>query len=123
YTGKKADKVEEQLTELGLEVKLTPDYSETVKEGRIISQNPPGGETLVKGDEIELIVSAGPPPVEVPDVVRQGVEAATQTLEDAGFVVEVLMSDSYIGLGFVYEQDPEGGTMLAKGSTVTIYLV
>jgi len=123
YTGKKIDPVQEQLTEAGLDVVITQEYSEEVPEGRIISQNPPEGATLYKDDKIEFVVSQGPPLVEVPDVVRQGVDAATQALEAAGFVVDVQESDSYIGLGFVFSQDPEGGTMLPQGSTVTIYLV
>ncbi|HET7690297.1 MAG TPA: Stk1 family PASTA domain-containing Ser/Thr kinase [Nocardioidaceae bacterium] len=123
WTGKKIEPVQEQLTEMGLDVVVTQAYDEKVPEGRIISQDPPEGATLYKGEKIEFVVSQGPPLVEVPNVVRSGVEDATETLEAAGFVVDVQQSDSYIGLGFVFEQSPEGGELLPKGSTVTIYLV
>ena len=66
---------------------------------------------------------AGPELVEVPGVVRQGVDDATETLEEAGFKVEVKNAPTYIGLGFVWSQDPDGGAMRPKGSTVTLYLV
>ena len=67
---------------------------------------PRAGETLFKGDEIELVVSKGPPLVEVPNVVGQGVDAATATLRAAGFEVDVEKSDTYIGLGYVLEPGP-----------------
>ena len=123
YTNKKAEEVEKQLTDLGLVVTIEQAYSEEIKEGRIISQDPQAGETLARGDSITLTVSQGPPLVEVPNTRTHGVDAATAELEAAGFVVQVEHSPTYIGLGFVYSQDPPGGTMLAKGSTVTIYLV
>jgi beta-lactam-binding protein with PASTA domain len=40
-----------------------------------------------------------------------------------GFQVQVEKGSAYLGLGYVMEVDPDGGTMLPKGSTVTLYLV
>ena len=41
-----------------------------------------------------------------PDVVASGVDAATETLEAAGFEVDIEHVDDYIGLGFVFSVDP-----------------
>ena len=72
---------------------------------------------------VNLDVSLGPQLVEVPDVQAHGVDDATATLQAAGFVVDVKQAPGYLGLQYVYSMDPAPGTMLPKGSTVTIYLV
>jgi serine/threonine protein kinase/beta-lactam-binding protein with PASTA domain len=123
YTNKKADTIEQRLTDLGLTVNLAQDYSEDIKKGRIMAQDHTAGEILHRGDTITLTVSQGPPLVAVPKVVGHGVDEATAELEAAGFKVAVLNAPTYLGLGYVFSQDPGEGTMLQKGETVTIYLV
>jgi beta-lactam-binding protein with PASTA domain/serine/threonine protein kinase len=122
WTGKDADDAQRVLEKRGLKVEVSHEYSDTVAEGDVISQQPQDG-TLFKGDTVNLVVSLGPQLIEVPDVVASGVDDATQTLQDAGFVVQVSNAPGYIGLGYVFSMDPGAGTELPKGSTVTIYLV
>jgi serine/threonine-protein kinase len=122
WTGKPAADAERALSKRGLEVDTSQQYSDTVSSGVVISQDPADG-TLFRGDTVQLLVSLGPELVEVPDVVRYGVDDATAALQAAGFVVDVRESDGYIGLGFVWSMDPAGGTELPTGSTVVIYLV
>jgi beta-lactam-binding protein with PASTA domain len=58
---------------------------------------------------------------ELPNVLGQSVEAATKTLEDAGFQVVVGNPvTSTEGTGIVAQQDPGAG-QVAGGTTVTIY--
>ena len=61
--------------------------------------------------------------VEVPNVVGMGLDAATQRLEDAGFVVTVRHSSMYIGVQYVVATDPGRGTSAPKGSTVIVSIV
>lgn len=123
WTGQDADKAIAAMEKRKLEVEVTgEEFSDTVAEGDVISQNPTTGP-LFKGDKVELVVSQGPELVEVPRVIAKGVEAATEELEGLGFVVEVQNSDSYIGLGFVFSTSPSAGDMVAKGSTITLYLI
>ena len=122
WVGKSADDAERALKQRGLKVDVSHQYSDTVSEGVVISQAPPGG-TLFKNDTVNLVVSLGPQLFEVPDVVAQGVDDATATLQGAGFNVDVQQAPGYIGLGYVFSMDPGAGTELPKGSTVTIYLV
>ncbi|WP_051246747.1 Stk1 family PASTA domain-containing Ser/Thr kinase [Nocardioides halotolerans] len=122
WAGKSADDAERALRKRGLDVDVSHQYSDTVAEGLVVSQDPKEG-TLFKGDTVTLLVSLGPQLVEVPNVVASGVDDATATLQEAGFVVAVLQAPGYIGLGYVFSMDPEAGTELPKGSTVTIYLV
>jgi eukaryotic-like serine/threonine-protein kinase len=122
WAGKSLDDAQAALEERGLKVSVSQQYSDSVPEGIVISQNPKEG-TLFKGDPVSLLVSLGPELIEVPNVVAFGVDDATSTLQAAGFAVDVQNSDGYIGLGYVFSMDPGAGTDLPKGSTVTIYLV
>jgi beta-lactam-binding protein with PASTA domain/serine/threonine protein kinase len=122
WAGKSASDAEAALQKRGLKADVSHQYSDSVPEGIVVSQDPRNG-TLFKGDTVTLLVSLGPELVEVPDVVAQGVDQATATLQGAGFVVDVEESDGYIGLGYVFSMDPGAGTDLPKGSTVIIYLV
>ena len=124
WTGKDADEATEALSGKGLEVEVVgEEYDDTVPEGYVLTQTPTSG-TLFRGERVELTVSLGPELVAVPDgLVAMGVDAAQAALEAAGFEVDVEEGSAYIGLGFVMDVDPGSGTMLPKGSTVTIYLV
>ncbi|MCV2396469.1 Stk1 family PASTA domain-containing Ser/Thr kinase [Actinotalea sp. M2MS4P-6] len=104
----------------GLKVTEEKDYSEDYPAGQVMAQSVPEGTEAHRKDSITITVSQGPPLVEVPDVLRNGVAAATKKLEEAGFVVEIKHASAYFGLGFVVEQDPKGGREAPKGSTVTI---
>jgi beta-lactam-binding protein with PASTA domain/serine/threonine protein kinase len=99
------------------------EFSDTVEEGNVISMDPTAGSTLHRGDEVSLVVSKGPELVEVPSVRAQGVESATETLEGLGFHVVTEHASGYLGLGFVFSQDPGGGEMAPKGSTITLTLI
>ena len=124
WTGQSADRAEQAMEAKGLDVvRGQLEHSDTVPEGRIISQSPAGG-TLFRGETVTLVVSQGPELVEVPGgLVASGVEAAREKLEDLGFVVEVRNSGSYLGLGFVFSTDPDSGTMVPKGSTITLFQI
>ena len=80
----------------------------------VINSNPPEGSDVEKGSTITLYVSRGE--ASVPNVVGKSVSDARNTLEDAGFDVEVSGPDN----GKVTEQDPGAGEDLAPGETVEI---
>jgi eukaryotic-like serine/threonine-protein kinase len=110
----------EQLKADGLKVTSTEKFSSDVDAGVVISQSPKAEASAHRGDTVELVVSKGPELFEVPGVMRQGVEAATETLEDAGFKVKVERALAYFGLGFVVGQEPGGGDMQPKGATIVL---
>ena len=122
FTGKEADKAQEWFEERRLEVRVTEEYHDDVKEGRVITQSPDGGK-LYRGDLVTLTVSKGPVLVEVPNLRAVGVEAATEELERLGFKVKTEESGTFLGLGYVSSADPEFGSMVPKGSAITLYLV
>ncbi|HLN78463.1 MAG TPA: Stk1 family PASTA domain-containing Ser/Thr kinase [Nocardioidaceae bacterium] len=122
FTGKSAARAERVLSERGFEVKVAEENSDSVPEGKVISQTPSSG-TLFRGDTVELVASKGPALVEVPAVRGVGVDEATRRLQEAGFQVQTQRSDVYVGLEFVVQSDPQQGTMAPRGSTITIFLV
>ena len=90
------------------------------RRAEVISQSPASG-TLFRGETVTLVVSQGPELVEVPGgIVASGVEAAREKLEALGFVVEVRERVTYLGLGYVFSMDPDSGSMVPKGSTITL---
>ena len=123
WTGEDAERATAALEKRKLVVEVTgEEFSDSVAEGDVLSQNPTTGP-LFKGDTVEFVVSQGPELVEVPRVIAMGVDAATERLEALGFQVSVQNSDSYIGVGFVFSTSPGAGDMVARGSTITLYLI
>ena len=103
---------------LGIDVTDKP--SEVIPVGEIMSQLPADGQ-LPRGDAVEVIVSSGPPPRPVPNMVGSTQADATQTLTDAGFAVNLKEKFSTdIERGDVIRQSPAGGIKAAYGSEVTI---
>ncbi|WP_406692200.1 Stk1 family PASTA domain-containing Ser/Thr kinase [Saccharopolyspora sp. ID03-671] len=60
-------------------------YDRNVPEGRVIGVDPGPGTRVNLNSEVSLIVSKGPPPVQVPDVRGMSREDAFTTLSNAGF--------------------------------------
>jgi serine/threonine-protein kinase len=124
WKGRSAIRAQQVLTAKGLEVDVsTREYSDSVPQDHVISQDPPGGR-LHRGDTVKLVVSKGPQLVEVPGgLPSMGVDAATQLLEGLGFKVEVDHARIYLGLGYVASSSPGGGNEIPKGSTVILRVV
>ncbi len=122
YTGKKVSTAEQALTDLGFSVTKTEEFSETVAAGIVLSQSPNSG-TGFRKDVIELVVSKGPELFEIPSVRGKKLSDARKILREAGFLVEVKRSASYIGLNYVIAASPSAGSMARRGATVTITLV
>ena len=123
WVGKDADRAQQTLERKGLVVDRSQEqYDNTVPEGFVIAQNPQGG-TLFRGETVTLVVSLGPDLVTVPSVRAQGVESARQELEALGFVVETREASGYLGLGYVFSQDPSAGERIPRGSTITLTLI
>jgi len=110
------------LTDLGLDPSSTDDFSETVPAGLVISQSPENGTEGHRGDKVALVISLGPPLVEIPTTYGRNVTDAEKMLKDAGFAVEVRHPQGISPLNIVYAQDPAGGAgkTAPKGSTIVI---
>ena len=120
--GKKSAVAQAALSEVGLIPVITEKYSEKVPEGQVIKVTPKPGTVVNSGTEVELVVSKGPPPVEVPTLVDLRKSQAIAILKKLGLIPKVI-SAGFTPLNRVFSQDPPAGTMIPKGSVVTIRIV
>jgi serine/threonine-protein kinase len=107
------------LTSAGFSPVAENAYSDTVPVGVVIDTNPPGGSLALRGTQVTVHVSQGPQPVTVPSVKGLSVEAASQALSALGLVPDV---QNYGPGKPVQSQSPAAGSMVKKGSTVTLVL-
>jgi beta-lactam-binding protein with PASTA domain len=94
--------------------------------GQVVAQSPAAGTTATRGSKVLISVSLGPSgtTTQVPNVVGQDQQNATNRLQGAGFQVQVITvptSDSSQD-GLVVDEEPAGSTRAPDGSTVTIYV-
>jgi serine/threonine-protein kinase len=123
--GQQQAAAQKRLNKAGLGVRV--NYVASQKpEGQVVDQSPAAGTSVKKGSKVRIAVSLGPgaTTAPVPDVIGQDQQTATNTLQNAGFQVQVIMvaptdpSQS----GTVVDEQPSGGTRAPTGSTVTIYV-
>ena len=102
--------------------KVTEQYDEQRAAGIVLSQDPAAKTQQRGATSVNLVVSKGPTPVPVPNVVGRSKEAAQKALTDLGLSAQIAADtvfDKQIPAGSVVSQDPAGGTA-AKGSAVTL---
>ncbi len=123
-TGQMEGAASAELVGLGLVARVVERRFDPSPAGTVVATNPPPGTTLRRGAEVELTVSDGPEPVEVPGVEGMREAQAVRTLEAAGFVVDVRYVTTLLPLarGIVDEQDPDPGTTRPRGDTVRIFV-
>jgi beta-lactam-binding protein with PASTA domain len=104
------------------DIKATVDQrpSSSIDKGIAIRTIPPAGDVVDRGERIQLIVSAGPERVGVPDVTGLARDSAEQLLADAGLEPAIQEIESEKPEDEVISQDPAAGTEVDKGSRVTI---
>jgi eukaryotic-like serine/threonine-protein kinase len=90
--------------------------------GTVLEQDPGDGTLVTKGTTVDLVVAKAPAEVPVPGVIDETEEDAVETLEDAGFTVNVEdgTAETPEEDGIVLEQDPRRDTPQPPGSEVTI---
>ncbi|HWB89532.1 MAG TPA: Stk1 family PASTA domain-containing Ser/Thr kinase [Acidimicrobiia bacterium] len=115
-----------QLNALDLVVRVNEEFSNEIPEGSVIRQDPVAGTELVIGDEVLIVVSLGPAPVEVPDLEGMTPEQAEAALDEVNLVLRVSnttqpVDDESLD-GRVVAQVPDPGTTVDQGETVTVTL-
>ncbi len=96
--------------------------TEDIDENIVIAQNPEGGATAPPQTPVNLIVSAGPSSIEVPDVEGKSVQNAVLDLTRAGFEsiqTEEAPSPDVIA-GFVIETNPAAGQVIPRDATIIV---
>jgi len=98
--------------------------SDTVPKGSVVTSQPAPGATVKANDPVALVVSSGPPPVDVPNVVNQDQQAAVDALAALGLKADTGQQEfsDQVPEGAVISQDPPEGKQLGKGQTVQLVI-
>jgi len=114
---------QQDIAQAHLRSTLVEQSSSTVSKGLVIDTNPPQGNNVAANTVVTLFVSKGAAPVTVPNVEGKQETAAQTMLENDGFTVSVQTDPtSTLPSGTVANQSPTGGTSVAPGSKVTIFV-
>jgi len=95
-------------------------YSDSIAEGDVVTAQVPDG-TIREGATLTLVISRGPEPVIVPNVVGMSWTDGKAALTALGFELKYnLAADAIAAILKVASTDPVAGTPAAKGSTITV---
>lgn len=110
------------LADAGFATSSTSAYSDSVKDGVVVRTEPGAGAQLQRSSNVTIVVSKGPAPVKVPDLFKMSRSKAESTLKSLGLKVVVKTSGKRL-LNIVQDQNPKAGTVVPRGTTVTIIVV
>jgi beta-lactam-binding protein with PASTA domain/tRNA A-37 threonylcarbamoyl transferase component Bud32 len=109
-----------RLKELDIRFREQLRTSITVAKGAVIATRPDAGTVLKADRVVTVVVSAGKPKVQVPDVAGQPVEAAQETLAAANLRARVERVFDDRPRGQAVGTDPGAGSQALWGSTVVL---
>ncbi len=106
---------------LGVGLRTTAkEYSDQVPEGRVLRQSPEAGQTIEKGEDILVTISAGIEQTYVPDVTGFSEEKALEMLLDYGLEAEVTRKEGNGAPCTVAAQSIAPDTVLDTGGKITL---
>jgi eukaryotic-like serine/threonine-protein kinase len=108
------------LNDVHLDPNVHYVHSSTSSSGIVVGQNPAGDEQVFTNTKVRLNVSQGPALVSVPTVVGSPFANAESQLKGAGFAVARKDAPADQPKGEVVATDPQSGTSVPKGTTVTV---
>jgi beta-lactam-binding protein with PASTA domain len=113
------DEAAAALAEVRLGATAAEEFSDSVEAGQVIRTEPAAGQPVARDSVVTVVVSKGPELVDVPDLEDMTVEEASAALRSIGLVPDV---EDFEPGGQVRAQDPDAGTQLKRGETVTLFL-
>jgi serine/threonine-protein kinase len=112
------------LTNAGFQVTAVEQPNDTVPKGGVIGTAPGAGTPLLRGSQVQLLISSGPGTIPMPSVVnlpRASAEALLNGVLGLGVQVN-LVNGGPTKKGIVITQNPPAGTQVQKGTTVQIFV-
>jgi eukaryotic-like serine/threonine-protein kinase len=111
-----------ELGAAGFQVNVVPQESDSVEEGLVISQDPPGNSDAAPGSPVTINVSSGGGTVAVPSVAGMSEADARSTLEGMGFsdIQRRDETSSDVPEGSVIRSEPAQGAEVDPGQTITL---
>lgn len=121
--GLKLEDAARRLTQEGLRLGRRTGQFSPEEQGTVLAQNPRAGQSVRKGDDIEVTFSQGEEKAIVPDVIGQEEADASAILANAGFRVNRIREPHpTVDPGRVFDQDPQPQTEAVPGSIVNIFV-
>jgi eukaryotic-like serine/threonine-protein kinase len=99
-------------------------YDEAVPAGQVLAQDPAAGEQFRRGTPVDVTLSKGPRPFDVPQVTGLSQDDAVAALQEAGLEADIApeaVFDRDVAEGDVAAQSPAEGSVV-RGDTVTLTL-
>jgi eukaryotic-like serine/threonine-protein kinase len=111
-----------RLKKAGFKATIKKESSSTVSAGRVIGTEPSAGTELQEGSPVTVLVSSGPAPVHVPDVVGQSLSAAEATLTNAELTLGTVTQrvSTTQAPETVLAQSPSTGSSVHAGDKVNL---
>lgn len=117
------------VTEYGWTIETIEEFSDDFDTGQVIRTEPEAGADLSSGSVLTLVVSSGPPPVPLPDIVGEPADQALNTLASLGLEVRRLdgFSEEYpVGSVARWEVPSQpnlvAGSEVVKGTVIDVYV-
>ena len=120
--GMEMEEAQALLTADGLVVNLEFENSDEFEPRIAIRTEPPAGETVEEGSEVDLFVSVGSAQIPVPALVGMPLEQARQEIIDAGLTVGEIEErpDPEFAEGTVIESNPPAGVEIGPAIPVDL---
>ncbi|WP_405142734.1 Stk1 family PASTA domain-containing Ser/Thr kinase [Sphaerisporangium sp. NBC_01403] len=122
FKGQTAEAAKAKLESQGLKVNLVEEFNSDVDKGTVIETDPPAGQQVAKGSNVDLKVSKGVKQVAVPDVVGSSIDDATSTLESNKLKAQIVSVVSGKEQDKVFQTKPAAGEKVDENSIVKIYV-
>jgi serine/threonine-protein kinase len=121
--GKTSANARATLEAAGFTFTSSGEFSDSIAEGRVIRTQPAGGAPAPKGSQITALVSKGPKPFPMPNLVGMTLGAAKSKAQSLGLVVrnEYPVPGSGEPQGEVQGQNPTVGAAVRKGTPIDLY--
>jgi eukaryotic-like serine/threonine-protein kinase len=123
-SGESVREAEAKLRAANYKTKTKPEASKTVEVGKVIGTQPLAETEVREGAVVTLLVSSGPAPVRVPDMMGETLEAAEDTLSNAelkrGTVTKRVSVTATPGT--VLSQSPAPNTQVDAGGEVGLVI-
>lgn len=111
------------MNNLDLKLTITEKHDSEVEKNHVISQTPPQGTKLQKGDTVTIVISLGPEELSAPNLIGFTLSHAKKILEDQGLELGSVSYDysEVYKEGTVINQNPVSGVgSIKKGDSVNV---
>ncbi|MDP2014299.1 MAG: Stk1 family PASTA domain-containing Ser/Thr kinase [Actinomycetota bacterium] len=104
--------------EVGTQV---PVFDNTAPAGTIAGTRPAAGSEVKRGSSVDLLVSKGPEPVQIPELIGKKQQGATAALKSLGLDADITRTYSEsVAKGRVMSATPGAGTTVNSGTSVEL---